>query len=323
MKRLILAILLLSTIVLAPAGAAERELCRFHDATLAEISGLATSTRHEGVVWAHNDSGGGPYLYAVDTSNCSIAATITIANSEARDYEAIAMGNGSIWLADIGDNLNSWENVELLKIKEPRHLGDTTVTAMKYRFTYEDMPHDAEALLVDPKSDQVWIITKQIAHGSLYKMPNPMSASSVNIAKKIKRQGGLVTDAAIAPNGTKYVVRDYVDARVYEGLPPGKQTTYFPLPLQLQGEAVTWTVDSSQLIIASERDRALLLVDVPAPTPEPTPAPTQTVQPEPTPTPTTEPNTSPTTNLVPVIVASLGVFAVLGVVWLLRRNRMH
>ena len=41
-------------------------MCRFDDDRLVEISGITWSRRHPGTYWVHNDSGGGPYLYAID-----------------------------------------------------------------------------------------------------------------------------------------------------------------------------------------------------------------------------------------------------------------
>ena len=308
----------------SPAKAEDSELCRFKNDALTEISGIATSTRFEHTVWAHNDSGGGPYLYAVDTTTCKITATITLEGVKARDFEAIAMGDGRIWLGDIGDNLDSWSSVALLTIKEPKDLSDVTVTPTTYRFTYEDRPHNAEALMVDPNTEQVWVITKQLAHGSLYALPNPMRTDQLNIATKVKRQGSLVTDAAISPNARRYVVRDYVNAKLYDGLPPGKKTDQFILPFQIQGEAVTWTADSTALIIASERDRALIRVEVPTPEPTPEPTPTKTATPAPTPAPNPQPSLP--SNLEPVFVAS-GIAALLiGGVWLIlwrQRVRKH
>lgn len=322
-----LAVSLLLVVPAAPALAEERELCSFSSDTLAEISGIATSTRYDNIVWAHNDSGGGPYVYAVDITDCKIKATITLSGVDARDFEAIAMGKGQIWLGDIGDNLDSWPNVELLSFKEPKELTDQAVTPTTYRFTYEDRPHNAEAIMVDPDSNQVWVITKQLAHGSLYRLPNPLRTDGMNIATKLKRQGGLVTDASIAPDASKYVVRDYVDAKVYADLPPGKKVSEFALPLQLQGEAVTWTADSSALIVASERDRAMLRVDIPEPIPTPTS--TSTASPNPNPKPSPSPKPSPNDQPFPAGLVIGAVAAALGLcglglgIALARRRRVR
>jgi hypothetical protein len=85
----------------------------------------------------------------------------------------------------------------------------------------------------------------------------------LNIASKLRAEGGLITDGAISPDGTKYVLRDYVNAVVYSGLPPGREIARIALPYQFQGEAITWSADSRSLLIASERDDRLLKVSIP------------------------------------------------------------
>mgnify|MGYP006288888233 CR=1 FL=1 len=323
MKRVLALIVALLFLPVVPAFAEDHELCRFANDTLTEISGIATSTTHKDIVWAHNDSGGGPYVYAVDIANCEIKAKLTLGSTDARDFEAIAVGKDRIWLADIGDNLDSWSNVELLSFKEPTQLRDETITPRKYRFTYDDRPHNAEAIMVDPNTNQVWIITKQLAHGSLYALPNPLSTTHLNIATKLKRQGGLVTDASIAPDASTYVVRDYVNAKLYQGLPPGKKSDEIVLPVQFQGEAITWTADSSALIVASERERAILQVELPEPDPTPSPTSTSTKQPKPTSSPSPSPGPRPNDSsaFVPVLIASIGTLVLLGGLWLLLKRR--
>ena len=45
------------------------------------------------------------------------------------------------------------------------------------------------------------------------------------------------------------VLRDYIDARIFRGLPVGVQQSVVPLPFQLQGEAITWTADGRALLV--------------------------------------------------------------------------
>ena len=255
---------------LAPSShAAEANtVCRFTDKRFTEISGLTTSLRHPGVLYLHNDSGDGPYIYAVDSSSCTTLATLTVRGIDPRDVEAISIGRDAqgrpvIWFADIGDNLDSWPDVRLHQIREPKRLRDKTVSATTFQFTYGDMPHNAETLLANPAKPELWIVTKQLAHGSLYRLPVPPRAGVVNIARKIRQEGGLVTDGAVSPDGRRYVLRDYDDAYVYAGLPPGRKIATIPLPFQLQGEAITWSPDGRSLLIASERDKRLLRVTLP------------------------------------------------------------
>ena len=254
----------------APAAVASDAslVCRFSDKRFTEISGLASSIRHPGVLYLHNDSGDGPFIYAVDAKTCATLATLTIRGASMRDAEAIATGRDEqgravIWFADIGDNLDSWPFVKIYEIREPKRLANTTVDATAFRFTYGDIPHNAEALLANPAKPQLWVVTKQLAHGSLYRLPEPLRSGVVNIASKIRREGGLVTDGAVSPDGLRYVLRDYDDAYVYAGLPPGRKIATIPLPFQLQGEAITWAPDGRSLLIASERDKRLLRVTLP------------------------------------------------------------
>ena len=267
----------------APAQAAEPEVvCRF-DRSLDEISGMTASIRHPGVLWVHEDSGSGPVLHAIDASTCAMLATLTVRGSQARDYEAVATGTGPrgesvIWLGDIGDNRDAWPTVELLRIREPRALRDRTVRAERFTFTYDDRPHDAEALLTH--GSRVWVVTKQLAAGGLYALPDPLDPAAVNIATRVREETGLVTDGNVAPDGSQYVLRDYFDARLFTGLPPGEPGAVVDLPPQAQGEAIAFTADGSALLVASEGDRRLLRVALEAPSPDssgssgaPTPAP--------------------------------------------------
>lgn len=250
----------------AQARGAEPDIvCRFTDHRLTEISGMAPSIAHPGVLYVHNDSSGGPYVYAVSASTCRVLARITIEGATARDFEAIAsgrdrMGRPILWIGDIGDNLDSWDAVEILRIPEPVSLVDQTLRPRRYRFTYRDRPHNAETLLADPARPRLWVVTKQLARGSLYALPVPLRSSGTNIASRVQSEGGIITDGAISPDGTRYVLRDYFDAVVYQGLPPGREVTRIYLPAQPQGEAMAWSSDGRSLLIASERDDRLLRV---------------------------------------------------------------
>jgi len=264
-----LATVVLGLALAAPVQALDgvREVCRFSDDRFTEISGITYSQRHPGVLYLHNDSSGGPLVFAVDARTCRTRATLRIAGIPARDLEGIASGRDPrgrpvLWLADIGDNRDSWPEVQVHRIREPRRLVDQTLRAATYRFTYPDRPHNAEAILADPSSDLVWVATKQSARGRLYALP-ALRRDRVNVARPVAEVGAFVTDGAVSPDGSRYVLRDYVDAEVFEGLPPGRNARTVYLPVQFQGEAVTWTADGTALLVASERDDRLLRVDLP------------------------------------------------------------
>lgn len=253
----------------APSVAAQEVMCRLTDDRLDEISGMAVSRLHDNVLWVHNDSSGGPYLYAIDMQTCRTIARITVPGIEARDLEGLAAGvdakgRAVLWLGDIGDNRDSWPWVWLHRIREPDVLRDQVQKARTYRFTYPDISLNAETLLVNPAEPQLWVVTKQLARGGLFALPDPLRPKRINTARFIQQEGPLITDGAISPDGSRYVLRDYVNAKVFEGLPPGREVTVIDLPIQPQGEAITWTADGQALLITSERDDRLIRVEVPS-----------------------------------------------------------
>ncbi len=243
--------------------------CRFSDARLTEISGITWSRRHPGVYWVHNDSGKGPYIYAVDGSTCRTLARVRIGNIGARDIEAIATGTdpsgrGVLWVGDIGDNRDSWPSVRLHAVIEPESLVDQQIEAVTYLFTYADMPHNAESILAEPGSARIWVVTKQLAAGGIWRVA--LANTATTKATRIGGVGGLVTDAAFSPDGTRFVVRDYVSASLFQ-TPVSAASLASPiridLPLEPQGEAITFTADGQGLLVASERESALWWVPLP------------------------------------------------------------
>jgi len=258
-----------STTLPAILGSADEVLCTFDTRELGEVSGIALSRQHEDTLWMTNDSGGGPSLYAVDTTDCSIRATLTLLDTPARDHEALAIGRDAqgrdvIWVGDIGDNRDSWPYARIHKVIEPARLVDADVPVTTYRFTYPDGPVNAEALMADPKQERLWVISKEDGVGAIFALPSPMSDSRTPMqAEEVGPARSQVTDASMAPGGRRFVVRDYLSGEVFTGKPPGQAEARFGLPLQPQGEAVTWTADAKGLIVASERSGELIRLDVP------------------------------------------------------------
>jgi hypothetical protein len=258
-----------SWVVPAFIGAGDEVLCTFDTRELDEVSGIALSRQHEDTLWVTNDSGGGPYLYALDLTDCSVRATLTLLDTPARDHEALAIGRDDegrevIWVGDIGDNRDSWPYARIHKVIEPRELVDADVPVTTYRFTYPNGPVNAEALLAHPTRERLWVISKEDGVGKMFRLPSPMSPALEPMeATEVGTARSQVTDAAMAPDGQRFVVRDYLSAEVFAGKPPGEAQARFGLPLQPQGEAVTWTADGASLIIASERSGNVVRVDVP------------------------------------------------------------
>jgi hypothetical protein len=227
---------------------------RLEDQRILESSGLALSRRHEAVLWTHNDSGGGPQLYAVGSDGRTLAA-LTLRGAEARDWEGMATGRDdrgrpALFVGDIGDNNGVWPEIAVYRVPEPASLRDATVPAVRYRLRYADGPRDAEALLVDPRSNRLYVASKDASGGSLYRAPARLRSDQVNVLRRVARVPPVVTDGAFLPDGRGFVLRDYQGAFLYRA--PGRRAGPFELPLQLQGESITATADGRAVLAGSE-----------------------------------------------------------------------
>ncbi|MFH8467503.1 WD40 repeat domain-containing protein [Streptomyces sp. NPDC017991] len=244
---------------LAPAVAADGDGSAgftIEDPRITESSGLVASRAHPGVYWTHNDSDDGAFLYAVDSRTGKTVATVTMTGvGRPRDVEAVSMGpNGHLYVGDIGDNLGgTWDHVWIYELPEPKELKDQTVRATQYDVKYADGARDAEALMVHPKTGRVYIVSKNEDGGGLYEGPAELSASGTNTFERTADIGLWVTDGAFSPDGKQLAVRGYFGGIAYKwnnGKP--KRQGQLNVPLQRQGESVTYTPDGSTLLYGSE-----------------------------------------------------------------------
>ncbi|MFF1274049.1 WD40 repeat domain-containing protein [Streptomyces marokkonensis] len=256
--------LLAATLLLAapavPASAADGgdgdEGFAIKDPRVTESSGLAASRLHPGVYWTHNDSDDGPYLYAVDSATGETVARLTLTGvGTPRDVEAISVGPGNrLFVGDIGDNLGgSWPYVWIYELPEPKKLQDATVRATQYVVKYSDGPRDAESMVVHPKTGRVYLIDKKEEGGHLYEGPAELSASGDNVFRPIAPVELWATDAALSPDGQRLAVRGYFGGIHYAWNDGGIQRKgRLSVPLQGQGESVTYSADGTRLMYGSE-----------------------------------------------------------------------
>lgn len=229
--------------------------CRYGLDLLPELSGMAPSQRHKGVLWALNDSGNAPVLYALDAGDCSIRGQHTVSATNT-DWEALASGRNAagdavLWVGDIGDNLAIRRTVRILEVPEP-DLGVTSGAATPHPFTYPGGPRDAEALMAAPDGSRLYVVAKS-ATGSMYQLR--VRARTVK-AQKVGRTVPFATDAALGRPG--YSIRDYTGITRYLAPIPGTRVGRSNPPLLRQAEAVAFSRSGRWLYTASEGDDRLL-----------------------------------------------------------------
>ncbi|MCW2881907.1 MAG: hypothetical protein JWQ95_6007 [Sphaerisporangium sp.] len=237
------------------SGAKDRLLFHFKDPRISESSGLAVSPTHKDVIYTHNDSGAGPQFYAVGPDGGTLAV-FTLAGAAARDWEAMAAsvdpatGQGVLWFADIGDNLNgAWPDYSIYKVTEPKTMRDATLEATRYRFRYKDGGRNAEGIMVHPATGRLYVVSKEFA-GSIYAAPVKLRTDKVNILRRVGPAPIMATDAAYAPDGSSFVIRTYFSASLYRA--PGELIGRVSMPSLRQAESIAYTRDGKSLLTGSE-----------------------------------------------------------------------
>jgi hypothetical protein len=231
----------------------------FQDEQIAESSGLVVRGDR---VFTINDSGDGPYVYAVDRSSGETVAVTTFDDEDPEDLEAIAPGSGrSLWVGDIGDNQRSRGSVRVHRLV-PSPTGGT-VEARSFDLVYPDGAHDAETLLVHPRTEELLVVTKRpFIGGVVYRAPTPLREGELHQLQEVGAVSGMVTDGAFLPDGRHVVVRTVGGAAVYT-YPGFDKVAEFALPVQDQGEGIA-IGDDGRVYLSSEGELSdVLVMDLP------------------------------------------------------------
>ncbi|WP_163786485.1 hypothetical protein [Myxococcus vastator] len=238
---------------------------------LPELSGLAASQRHAGAFWAHNDSGHGFQLFAMDAKG-AILARLTLTGATPRDIEAVTVGpcapgasRGCVYLADIGDNFARREQVRLYRLPEPEALEDATVAVEVLPFVYPDGPRDAESVIIDARSGRLAVITKTLdSLGEVFALDGLRADTAIQARKLGTLTAPLgmdraTTAASLHPSGERLLVRTY--SRAYELRRPDAarleellqgQLVEVPSGSQAQAEAITFVQDGNGYLLGTE-----------------------------------------------------------------------
>ena len=303
----------------APATAPLVTRCSVSDPRLAELSGLVDVGDR---TLAISDGGDQVAVYALDAA-CRIADVYSVP-VDPYDPEDMAVGaDGTVWVADIGDNTSVRTTVALHALRPDG-------SASLFRLGYPDGAHDAEALLLAPDGTP-YLVTKEVLGASgVYRPEAPLvdggtvamaRVAGVNLTLTgtpggpVGRAGQLlVTGGAVARDGSHVALRTYTDAYVWpltgSDVAGALAVTAarVPLPASPQGEAISFTADSRQLVVASEGVPSALSV-IPLPVAAGASAPPAEAGPTPSLTDFSSSGLSPfTTGLIAAAVATVVVW---------------
>lgn len=222
-----------------------------------EASGIVASRQNPGVLWVHNDSGDSARVFAISEKG-EFLGTCEIAGATARDWEDIAVGPGPdpnrqyLYIGDIGDNLARYPDVMVYRVLEPKidpatPFGVMTIgPADVFRFTYPGGPRDAETLLVDPLTRDLYILSKRDFFSKVYHAPYPQSTIRGTELKQVATlPWGFAVAGDVSPDGRRVIIRGMFNASLWnrtldQPLWHAFAGRQIPLPLmpETQGEGI-------------------------------------------------------------------------------------
>ena len=191
-----------------------------------ECSGIAHSRLNPDLLYVQNDSGGSATVFALDLEG-KLKHKLSLEVASNRDWEDIAVGPGPIagrsyiFVGEIGDNNARYDNIAIYRFPEPSLAAtdslETITTYDTIRIRYQDGARDAEALFVDPRTKDIYLISKREAEVGVYRLSYPQSTTELNIATKIATLPyNWVTAADISPKGDKILVKTYTNVYRYK-----------------------------------------------------------------------------------------------------------
>jgi len=238
---------------------------------LDEISGIAASRQNSNVLWVHNDAGGDPRVFAMNRQGTHLGI-YNLSGAVNYDWEDIAIGPGPVngvdylYVGDIGDS-GSRINIKVYRVAEPVVYSqqspiETTLTGVDtITLQYPDGPRNAEALMVDPATKDIYIISKEDDYARLYRAPYPQSTTTtITMEYKCQFLWQQASGADISLNGDMIIVRnDDGDAAVWlrpagTNLWDAFSTTQCPVQLlpEPNGEAICFDADGWGYYTTSE-----------------------------------------------------------------------
>lgn len=238
---------------------------------LDEASGIAASHTNANILWTHNDSGDKPRLFAM-TYDAHVVGEYAIEGATNRDWEDICIGTGPkdgiqyIYVGEIGDNDAVYDTKSIYRIPEPTVSDEQNFTqqnisgAEKITFVYPDGKRDAETLMLDPITKDLYIVSKREDSVRVYRLPYPQSTTSVITAEYVVSLPlTYIVAGDISPDGREILLKNYTNVYYFtrgykQPLKSAltQQPAIIPYEQEPQGEAICFDAKGDGFFTTSE-----------------------------------------------------------------------
>jgi hypothetical protein len=234
---------------------------------LHEASGLVESIANPSHLWTLNDSGNPAEIFLID-QKAEIKLVCKLKDVHNRDFEEIAIGAGPdstknyIYAGDIGDNLSRYRIKLIYRFEEPVIGKEKEILIYEFdtlQIILSDGNHDTEAMMIDPRSHHLYLVSKRQDSVNVYNTPYPFQKNvmTAKIVATIPFQQ--IVAGSFSTDGKEVLLKD-IDNVYYwnnESMLPLSELLMRPpeiLPYEpeKQGESIAWARDGSGYYTLSE-----------------------------------------------------------------------
>ena len=192
-------------------------------ADVSETSGLFF---HNGLLWTHNDSGGKPVLYGMDTTSFEIVQKITLKGARNKDWEDVCTDGETDFVGNIGNNKGKRKGLKIymFPISAIPNEGDLVIKPDSIMFRFADQTnfekrkdHDFDCEAMFATENNLYLLSKGWATGTtrLYRLPKTPGTYVAEVVNSFNSLG-LVTGADYDAQSHTLVVVGYANKKVWE-----------------------------------------------------------------------------------------------------------
>ena len=177
---------------------------------------------HNGRLWTHNDSGGKPILYALDTATFEVVQRVTLSNASNQDWEDVCCDGTTVFVGDCGNNKGNRKDlmIYMFPLDVLPLEGDASVTVDTIRFSYADQTdfekrkfkndYDCEAVFATDR--YLYLFSKNWVSGTtrMYRLEKKAGTQVAEVVNWFDSKG-LITGADYSRELNAIVLVGYVN----------------------------------------------------------------------------------------------------------------
>jgi hypothetical protein len=220
-----------------------------HDPRITESSGLAASLVHPGLAYTVNDSGHTAQVFAIDIASGRVVGVTSVVGVSWKDTEAMALQNGKLWVADVGNNEFNRTDQALYEFDEPGP-GDHRISPTRYPVVLEGPQANVESIAFLP--GRIDLDVKGWPAGYALALTGQLRTDEPNVAHKTSRTTPVfATDATVTRDGRYVLIRNSAEVEVHDAA-SWQVVHRDAIPVMSTGETITLEPSDRSYLIGSE-----------------------------------------------------------------------